>query len=882
MQKDYKDTLNMPKTEFGMKAGLVQKEPIYRQEWLDKDIYKKALSKNKDNQKFVLHDGPPYANGDLHIGHALNKILKDIIVRYKTMNGFYSPYTPGWDTHGLPIENKMLETMDKKADDFNPLALRKEAAKYALTQVARQEAQFKTLNLLSDLSEKYVTLDKKFEANQLKLFKKMALDGLIYKGLKPVYWSPSSRSALAEAEVEYADHRSPSIFVALDVVKGNETISKGEKLVIWTTTPWTLIANSGIAVGASFEYSTVKVKNQIYVVATQLLDSLAASAKWEEFEVIKSFKGKELIGLEYERPVKTNLTAPVIEGHHVTLESGTGLVHIAPLFGEDDFIIGKKFKLDMIMHVEGDGKFNKEAGELEGIFYEDANKNIGMKLETEGKLLSLKFMKHSYPHDWRTHKPIIYRGVPQWFVSISKIKPQILSELSKVKSYPEWGVSRLSQMIENRNDWTISRQRTWGVPIPIFYDGETPIIEEEIFDNVIELVANNGSDIWWEKTADELLPPKFQGKGFTKEMDIMDVWFDSGSSSIAVTPEGEEAPFDLYLEGSDQYRGWFNSSLINSVAYRGVSPFKQLLSHGFVLDGKGNKMSKSKGNVVSPQEIIGKNGADILRLWAANSEFTSDVTISQEIIKQNIDIYRNFRTKMRFMHGNLFDFNESMIVEPTGFHAYIAELHNKVKYQIKAAYEAYEFNKMIKIVNNFIIKISSLYFEFAKDVLYADEKNSIERRMIQTNIFNILNTLIIALAPILPTTTEEIFKLMNPEKDSVHLEDFFKVDNVNEDVFVQWNAYFELLDEVNKKLEEATKDGLIKRRNEAKVIINTQNEFLKSLNLQQLLIVAKVEFGEELKVETFETIKCPRCWNHIHVDEIKDELCNRCYKVLNK
>ncbi len=882
MKKDYKDSLNMPQTEFSMKAGLIDKETKYRQEWLDKDIYKKALDKNKGNQKFILHDGPPYANGDLHIGHALNKILKDIIVRYKTMNGFYSPYTPGWDTHGLPIENKMLETMDKKADDFDPLVLRKEAAKYALTQVARQEAQFKTLNLLSDLSEKYVTLDKSFEANQLKLFKKMALDGLIYKGLKPVYWSPSSRSALAEAEVEYADHRSPSIFVALDVVKGNETISQGDKLVIWTTTPWTLVANSGIAIGMSFEYSTVKANGNTYVVATQLLDSLAESAKWEEFEVVKSFKGKELIGLEYQRPVKTNLTAPVVEGHHVTLESGTGLVHIAPLFGEDDFIIGKKFDLDMIMHVEGDGKFNKEADNLEGFFYEDANKDIGMKLDSEGRLLSLKFMKHSYPHDWRTNKPIIYRGVPQWFVSISKIKPQILSELKKVKSHPEWGISRLSQMIENRDDWTISRQRTWGVPIPVFYDGETPVIDADIFDNVIKLVSEYGSDIWWEKSADELLPEKFKGKGFTKEMDIMDVWFDSGSSSIAVKPEGEEAPFYLYLEGSDQYRGWFNSSLINSVAYRGVSPFKQLLSHGFVLDGKGNKMSKSKGNVVSPQEIVGKNGADILRLWAANSEFTSDVTISPEIIKQNIDIYRNFRTKMRFMHGNLFDFDASMIVEPKGFHAYIAELHKKVKNKIKESYDAFEFNKMIKIVNNFIIKISSLYFEFAKDVLYADQKDSIERRMIQTNIFNILNTLITTLAPILPTTTEELFQLMNPNKESVHLEEFFNKEEIDEKVFAKWNSYFNLLDEVNKKLEEATKEGLIKRRNEAKVIINTNDEFLKSLNLQQLLIVAKVEFGEETKVETFETIKCPRCWNHIDVKEIKEDLCQRCCEVLNK
>ncbi|CAM9097874.1 isoleucine--tRNA ligase [Mycoplasma marinum] len=881
MKKDYKDTLNMPQTNFSMKAGLVEKETKYRQEWLDNEIYKKALEKNKGKEKFIVHDGPPYANGDLHIGHALNKILKDIIVRYKTMNGFYSPFTPGWDTHGLPIENKMLETMNKKAEDFDPLILRKEAEKYALSQVARQQEQFKTLNLLSDLEEKYVTLDKNFEANQLRLFKKMALDGLIYKGLKPVYWSPSSHSALAEAEVEYADHRSPAIFVALDVIKENKKVKKGEKLVIWTTTPWTLIANSGIAVGLSFDYSTVKANGEVYVIATQLIDKVAEFAKWDEFEVLDTFRGKELLGLEYQRPVKKELSAPVIEGHHVTLEAGTGLVHIAPLFGEDDFIIGKKFKLDMIMHVEGDGAFNSEAGELEGMFYEDANKNIGMALDAEGRLLSLKFMKHSYPHDWRTHKPVIYRGVPQWFVSISKIKPQILGELSKIKSYPEWGISRLSQMIQNRDDWTISRQRTWGVPIPVFYNGEKPVIDAEIFDFVIEMVEKNGTNVWWEKEADELLPEKFRGLGYTKEMDIMDVWFDSGSSSIAVKPQGEEAPFDLYLEGSDQYRGWFNSSLINSVAYRGISPFKQLLSHGFVLDGKGNKMSKSKGNVVSPQEIVGKNGADILRLWAANSEFTSDVTISADIIKQNIDIYRNFRTKMRFMHGNLFDFDESMSIEPTGFHAYIAELHKKVKVQIKETYDGFEFNKMIKIVNNFIIKISSLYFEFAKDSLYADRKNSRERRMIQTNIYNILNTLVIALAPILPTTTEEIHKLLFPKEESVHLRDFFKLEKVDEKVFAKWDEYFKLVDDVNKKLEESVKSGLIKRRNEAKVTISTESNFLKSIDLQKLLIVGEVVFGDELKVETFETIKCPRCWNHISINDIKEELCPRCFDVIN-
>lgn len=878
--KDYKDTLNMPQTDFEMKAGLTSKESVYRKKWLNQKIYKEALKKNKGKQKFVLHDGPPYANGDLHIGHALNKVLKDIILRYKTMNGFYAPFVAGWDTHGLPIENKMLETMDKKAEDFDPLQLRKEAEKYALTQVEKQAEQFKSLNLLSDLEDRYVTLDKSFEANQLRLFKKMALDGLIFKGLKPVYWSPSSQSALAEAEVEYADHTSPSIFVALNVVKGNDVVDVNDKLVIWTTTPWTLIANSGVAVGDSFEYSKVEANGEKYIIATQLLDKVAELAKWEDFKVLNSFKGNSIVGAEYTRPVKTNKTAPVVSGHHVTLESGSGLVHIAPLFGEDDFIIGKKNKLDMIMHVEGDGSLNKEAGEYEGIFYADVNKNVGMKLDEEKKLLSLKFMKHSYPHDWRTNKPIIYRGVPQWFVSISKIKGKILSELKKVNSFPEWGTSRLAKMIEGREDWTISRQRTWGVPIPIFYNGETPIINEEIFDHVIKLVEKNGTNIWWEKTADELLPTKFQNKNFTKEMDIMDVWFDSGSSSIAIKPEGEEAPFDLYLEGSDQYRGWFNSSLINSVAYRGISPFKTLLSHGFVLDGKGNKMSKSKGNVISPLEIIEKNGADILRLWVANSEFTSDVTISNEIIKQNIDIYRNFRTKLRFMHGNLFDFTEKDKVSLTGFHKYIDVKHETLKNDIKEAYDNFEFSKLIKELNKFIIDLSSGYFEFGKDVLYCEKSDSKERRMFQTNISNILNTYVLALAPIMPTTCEELYLLMNPNAKSVHLADFFTVKKVDTKIFEEWKPFFELVDIVNKHIEEATKAGEIKRRNEAMVTIKTDNEFLKKQNLQQLLNVAKVELGNGFKVESFESSKCQRCWNHTSVKDIVDDICPRCKKVL--
>ena len=675
--KDWKETLLMPKTNFDMKAGLTTKEPEYRRNWEEQKIYRKSLDFNKkeDKRTFILHDGPPYANGNIHVGHALNKILKDIIIRRKNMEGFYAPYVAGWDTHGLPIENKMLEEMKMSKDDLDQVVLRKEAAKYALKQIKNQKDQFKKLQLFGDLKETYQTLDKDFEVGQLKLFKKMALDGLIYKGLKPVYWSPSSVSALAEAEVEYQDIRSPQIIVAFSITEGNEKVKKGTNLLIMTTTPWTLVANSGVAVGKDFDYSVVKANDKKYIVASDLVNSVSELAKWESFDIISTLKGKDLVGIKYESPIN-KLIAPVILGHHVSTDTGTGLVHMAPLFGEDDYIIGKENNLKMIMHVDDKGIMNKEAGEYANKFYADASKDIGMYLDKENRLLSLKFIKHSYPHDWRTHQPIIYRGVPQWFVNIEKIKSQILSELKKVSSTPTWGIDRISKMVNDRTEWTISRQRTWGVPIIIFYDqkGE-PQYKEELFDHVISLVKDYGTDIWWEKTTDQLLPEKYQNQNWTREMDIMDVWFDSGSSSIAVKPEGVEGPFDLYLEGSDQYRGWFNSSLINSIAYRGKSPFKHLLSHGFVLDAKQQKMSKSKGNVIDPLDIINKNGADILRLWVANTEYTSDVTISDDILKQNIEIYRRIRNTFRFMLGNLSDFDlDKNQVSLKGMHKFILKL----------------------------------------------------------------------------------------------------------------------------------------------------------------------------------------------------------------
>lgn len=884
--KDWKETLLMPKTDFDMKAGLVTKEPQYRKEWLEKDIYRKSLNMNKENGKgtFILHDGPPYANGDIHVGHALNKILKDIIVRRKNMEGFYAPYVAGWDTHGLPIENKMLEEMKMSKDDLDQVVLRKEAAKYALKQIDNQKEQFKKLQLFADFKEIYKTLDPKFEVGQLKLFKKMALDGLIYKGLKPVYWSPSSVSALAEAEVEYEDIRSPQIIVAFTITEGNEKVQSGTNLLIMTTTPWTIIANSGVAVGKDFDYSIVKANDKEYVIATDLVDSVAELAKWESFKVIKTLKGKDLSGLKYESPIN-KLIAPVILGHHVSTETGTGLVHMAPLFGEDDYIIGKENNLEMIMHVDDKGILNKEAGKYANKFYADASKDIGMDLEKEGRLLSLKFIKHSYPHDWRTHQPIIYRGVPQWFVNIEKIKDKILAELKNTSSTPEWGIDRISKMIKGRTEWIISRQRTWGVPIIIFYDENgNPQYNEELFDHVISLVKDHGTDIWWEKDTDELLPEEYRNRNWTREMDIMDVWFDSGSSSIAVKPEGLEGPFDLYLEGSDQYRGWFNSSLINSVAYRGKSPFKHLLSHGFVLDGKQQKMSKSKGNVVDPLAIINKNGADILRLWVANTEYTSDVTISDDILKQNIEIYRRIRNSFRFMLGNLFDFDVSKDkVLLTGMHKFISEVTQNYEYRVHKLYDKYKFQDIVKETNKLLIDLSGWYFDYAKDVLYCDKKDSPERRAIQTNIANILRVTLHAIAPILPTTAEEVHSYVNfqNKKDSIFLERQSYKPVKFEYKKPEINFYTKYREKANKVLEKARKNQLIKRNNEAilTIVIPEEERLVSEKLYAKYLMVAKVKFGSEWKVETFNSFKCNRCWNHFESLN-KDNICDRCSEVI--
>ena len=897
---NYKETLLMPETSFQMRGNLPENEKLQREKWNEINLYDKVREKNKGKTPFILHDGPPYANGDIHIGHAMNKILKDFINRYKMMSGYDMIYIPGWDTHGLPIEQAVTNSgIDRKSmskADFRALC-----EKYAYEQIAKQMKGFKELNVLADWEHPYITLQKEMEARQIEVFATMAKKGLIFKGLKPVYWSPSSESALAEAEIEYHDRKDPSIYVAFPVVEGNNTAQVGDNLVIWTTTPWTLPCNTGIAVSKKFDYARVLVNDKYYIVANELLDNLAKEFGWENYEVESVFSGDKITGIKYKH-VFMDRIAPVVDGFHVTLEAGTGLVHMAPMYGADDFIIGKENGLEMINGIDDQGVLNDLSGEFSGLFFEDANKAITTKLDELGVLLKLKFITHSYPHDWRTKKPVIFRATKQWFCSIDKIRDDLLSELeNNVKFHTEWGKKRLYNMIHDRGDWCIPRQRVWGVPIPIFYNEDgSEIIDYDVMMHVADLFRKYGSNVWFEREAKDLLPegyknPASPNGNFTKEEDIMDVWFDSGSTWNGVLIEqGLPYPADVYLEGSDQYRGWFNSSLICGVAVTGKAPYKELVSHGFTLDGKGNKMSKSLGNVIVPADMIRLHGADILRLWVASTDYTEDVRISDELIKQVKESYRKIRNTYKFMLGNLKDFDptkDSIKYEDMPYYdKYMMNELNIFTKNVLEEYEGYNFQNVYKLVNNFVsFTLSNFYLDFTKDILYIEKANSKARRSVQTVLYNILNNEVRLLAPILPYTSEEVYNLLPHTEASVHLTDMPEVVNYSDstEVLELFKLFFELKEKVNKKLEEARNEKLIGSALEAVVKINLDpkyNEVKEKLGsyLHQLLIVSKVEYttdGEEVEVAKSTGEKCNRCWNY--VDHLDGDICDRCHNILN-
>lgn len=897
---NYKETLLMPETSFQMRGNLPENEKLQREKWEEMDLYNKVREKNKGKTPFILHDGPPYANGNIHIGHAMNKILKDFVNRYKMMSGYDMIYIPGWDTHGLPIEQAVTNSgVDRKSmskADFRALC-----EKYAYEQIEKQMQGFKELNVLADWEHPYITLQKEMEARQIEVFAEMAKKGLIFKGLKPVYWSPSSESALAEAEIEYHDRKDSSIYVAFPVVEGNDTVNVGDNLVIWTTTPWTLPCNTGIAISDKFDYAKVLVGDKYYIVANELLDSLAKEFNWENYEVVDVFSGSEFKGVKYKH-VFMDRVAPVVDGFHVTLDAGTGLVHIAPMYGADDFIIGKEYGLEMVNGIDDQGVLNELSGPFNGLFFEDANKAVTVKLEELGVLLKLKFITHSYPHDWRTKKPIIFRATKQWFCSIDKIRDELLNELeNNVKFHTEWGKKRLYNMIHDRGDWCISRQRVWGVPIPIFYNEDgSEIVDYDVMMHVADLFRKYGSNVWFEKEAKDLLPegytnPASPNGNFTKEEDIMDVWFDSGSTWNGVLIEqGLPYPSDMYLEGSDQYRGWFNSSLICGVAVTGKAPYKELVSHGFTLDGKGNKMSKSLGNVIVPADMVRLHGSDILRLWVASTDYTEDVRISDDLIKQVKESYRKIRNTYKFMLGNLKDFDytkDSVKYEDMPYYdKYMMNELNKFTKNVLEEYNNYNFQNVYKLVNNFVsFTLSNFYLDFTKDILYIEKADSLVRRSVQTVLYNILNNEVKLLAPILPYTSEEVYSLLPHTEESVHLTDMPEVVTYSDSTEVEelFNLFFELKDKVNKKLEEARNDKLIGSALEAVVKINLDekyNEVKEKLGsyLHQLFIVSKVEYttdGEEVVVEKSTGEKCNRCWNY--VDHLNGDICDRCHNIIN-
>lgn len=897
---NYKETLLMPETSFQMRGNLPENEKLQREKWEEMDLYNKVREKNKGKTPFILHDGPPYANGNIHIGHAMNKILKDFVNRYKMMSGYDMIYIPGWDTHGLPIEQAVTNSgVDRKSmdkADFRALC-----EKYAYEQIEKQKKGFKELNVLADWDHPYITLQKELEARQIEVFAEMAKKGLIFKGLKPVYWSPSSESALAEAEIEYHDRKDSSIYVAFPVVEGNDTVNVGDNLVIWTTTPWTLPCNTGIAISDKFDYAKVLVNDKYYIVANELLEDLAKEFGWENYEVVNVFTGDKFAGVKYKH-VFMDRVAPVVDGFHVTLDAGTGLVHIAPMYGADDFIIGKEYNLEMINGIDDQGVLNELSGPFNGLFFEDANKAVTVKLDELGVLLKLKFITHSYPHDWRTKKPIIFRATKQWFCSIDKIRDDLLKELeNNVKFHTEWGKKRLYNMIHDRGDWCISRQRVWGVPIPIFYNEDgSEIVDYDVMMHVADLFRKYGSNVWFEKEAKDLLPegytnPASPNGNFTKEEDIMDVWFDSGSTWNGVLIEqGLPYPSDMYLEGSDQYRGWFNSSLICGVAVTGKAPYKELVSHGFTLDGKGNKMSKSLGNVIVPADMVRLHGSDILRLWVASTDYTEDVRISDDLIKQVKESYRKIRNTYKFMLGNLKDFDytkDSIKYEDMPYYdKYMMNELNKFTKNVLEEYNNYNFQNVYKLVNNFVsFTLSNFYLDFTKDILYIEKADSLVRRSVQTVLYNILNNEVKLLAPILPYTSEEVYSLLPHTEESVHLTDMPEVVTYSDSAEVEelFNLFFELKDKVNKKLEEARNEKLIGSALEAVVKINLDpkyNEVKEKLGsyLHQLFIVSKVEYttdGEEVVVEKSTGEKCNRCWNY--VDHLNGDICDRCHNIIN-
>lgn len=920
MSVDYNSTMNLPKTDFPMRGNLPQKEPEMIKRWQDQKLYQKLMEKNEGLPLYVLHDGPPYANGDIHMGTALNKVLKDIIIKYKNMSGYKAPYIPGWDTHGLPIELKAMKKVG--VENINSaLDLRKVCKEFALHYVDVQRNEFIRLGSIGDYEHPYLTLQPKHEAEQIRIFGEMAKKDFIYKGLKPVYWCPECKTALAEAEIEYAEDPCNSIYVKFKVEDdGGKLAALNTELdktyfVIWTTTTWTLPGNLAICLGPEYEYVAVHANGEYYIMAKELVESAMKAAKITEYTVSEaSLKGKELEYIKYRHPF-IDRVSPIIVGDHVTLESGTGCVHTAPGHGVEDFevCVNHYPEIPIIVPVDGDGKLTEEAGEFCGLTTNDANKAILTKLTELNALFAVEKIIHQYPHCWRCKSPIIFRATEQWFCSIDGFKEDACKAIDTVQWIPEWGGDRIKGMVMDRSDWCISRQRTWGVPIPIFYCKHCgkPIINEDSINAIANLYEKEGSDAWYKYEANEILPEGFKCEcgctEFTKEMDIMDVWFDSGVSHAAVCNEehGLRWPADLYLEGADQYRGWFQSSLLTSVAAKGSAPYKAVCTHGWVVDGEGKAMHKSLGNGMSPDEVTDKYGADILRTWVASSDYHADIRISQDILKQLSDAYRKIRNTARFILSNLGDFNpdtDSVSVEKLdGIDKWAMARMDEIIEKCKAAYDKFDFHIVYSTMRDFCtIDLSNFYLDILKDRLYVEKADSESRRAAQTVIYNILRTMTLYLAPVISFTAEEIWGYMpRSEKDDAESVFFNKLPkksgvSADEEFMEKWEKIDELRDIVNKALEEARGQKLIGKSLEAKVTLNCGRdwyEFAKSVEndlvaafIVSAVSVEKSEFdGVDVKVEVAPGEKCERCWTHSDtVGKCAEHptLCARCAEIV--
>lgn len=896
---DFKKTLNIPQTTFEMKANLNIKEPKIQNFWLEKNIYQKILEKNKNNKSFLLHDGPPYANGNIHIGHALNKTLKDIVVRQKNLSGFYAPFIPGWDTHGLPIEHAMLKNNPNSKNE-SVIQQRKNCYEYALQQIENQKKQFSRIGLLTDFKKIYRTLDHEFEIEQLKLFLTLVQKELIYRDKKPVYWSWSSQSALAEAEIEYKTSIDKSIFVKFKANENN-VLPNNTYFLVWTTTPWTLPANLAIAINPKLNYLLISYKNENFILLDSLLETLISKFSWDKSQVsiVKSILPKELEKLTYFNPINENNDGIIILADYVSAIDGTGLVHNAPGFGSDDYLACKKYGINPYSPIDNFGKYDESINnkELVGVFYNDANALIIEKLKATNSLIYLEEISHRVACDWRTKKPVIYRSTFQWFINLNKISNDVINSLKNdVKSPFQKNTNRMIEMINNRSEWCISRQRIWGVPIPIIYFNDEPILDKDLIKNIIDILDKNGVDVWFEWPVEKFLTSKYTSSDFPvekfrKEKDIMDVWFDSGSSHQMFKIWGLNYPADIYLEGSDQYRGWFNSSLITGVIQNGIAPYKAILQHGFTLDEQGLKMSKSIGNVVDPLKIFDIYGADIFRLWVASCEYSEDQRFGENIIKQITEVYRRIRnTLFKYSLSIISDFNENEIVSEFNIEdKLILDKLNAILKEINQLYLEYKFNEIVKIVNNFTIELSSWYFDLIKDEIYCGESNSLRKKQIQTVVYKILKNLLIAMAPIIPHTTEEAYQLLPFKKyESVHLEDWLEISENNYLTCKEkesFKNFFELKDEIYNALEVARQSNIIKKSNMAIVIIN-QNLTNFDLNtLKQYLNVAEVIIDNNIDnvlIKPTEFIRCERCWNYFpNKIIINNEVCPRCNKIIN-